>query len=124
MKLRIKGNSLRIRVSRPEIDIFTRTGIVSEQTQFPGRVLIFGLQHDLHLLHPEAIWDEKGIWVKIPEKLAKEWTDSEQVGFSHEQALPTGGTLRLLIEKDFQCLHREGVDESDLYHNPNASYGS
>jgi hypothetical protein len=44
MKIRIKGNSVRYRLSKTDIDILTATGYHEEQTSFGATVLKYALQ--------------------------------------------------------------------------------
>jgi hypothetical protein len=45
-----------------------------------------------------------------------QWTESDEVGIE-----ASTGTLKLLIEKDFRCLHREPEPGEDSFPNPLAS---
>jgi hypothetical protein len=45
-----------------------------------------------------------------------QWMESDQTGIE-----ASTGTLRLLIEKDFECLHREPQPGEDAFPNPLAS---
>ena len=44
MKLRIKGNSLRIRLTKTEINKLAETGYLEEQTIFPNNRFVYALQ--------------------------------------------------------------------------------
>ena len=56
----------------------------------------------------------------MPDAIAKEWVESNEVGFQHKLQLENGTELFLLIEKDFVCLDNTFEDQSDNYPNPNA----
>jgi hypothetical protein len=57
--------------------------------------------------------------VRVPEKSARQWANSNEVGLSALQPLSAGDELRILVEKDFACLApREDEDESDNFENP------
>jgi hypothetical protein len=59
------------------------------------------------------------ITMQIPESLAKEWVETQKVGFEYNQELPNGDKLCLLLEKDFKCLDENITeDQSDSYDNP------
>ena len=60
-----------------------------------------------------ATFDNRNIRVIVPVSVAKEWIESDQTGIEASTA-----TLRLLIEKDFQCLHREPEPGEDSFPNP------
>ncbi len=118
MKLRIQGNSLRLRLSQSELTQFAAHGTCEDHIDFPGKHLRFGLQRESKIHAPLCTFDKHGIWVYVPTDWADTWIHEEEVGFSHEQVNDSGETLHLLVEKDFQCLHRKDVDQSDLFANP------
>lgn len=119
MKLRIRGNSLRIRVSQTELARISREGAVSDSIRFaPGTTLEYGVE-----VRPGARLTARftgtEIRVTVPESQLGPWLEPEGVSISGEQALATGETLKILLEKDFACLApREGEDDSDLFPNP------
>jgi hypothetical protein len=43
MKIRIKGNSLRYRLTRPEVEQFGQTGYIEEKIDFVGNSLYYSL---------------------------------------------------------------------------------
>lgn len=62
---------------------------------------------------------ENTITVFVPEKIAREWTATEVVGYNYTIPLENGAALSMLIEKDFVCLDHTFEDQSDNYPNPN-----
>ena len=125
MKLRIRDNSIRLRLMRGEVDALKRDGIVSAQTDFPGgRTLSYRLESSPASVKTEAFLSAAEVTVRVPETLALAWASTEQVSIADEQQLADGQTLHILVEKDFACLApREGEDESDMYPHPNADEG-
>jgi hypothetical protein len=123
MKLRIRGDSLRLRLSQAELTRLHETGEVGDRIGFGDRSLDYALvRADIDA--PRARFDGDRIEVALPHAIARIWIESDQVGIEAEQASPTG-TLRLLIEKDFKCLApRPGEDDSDAFPNPDAGTGS
>jgi hypothetical protein len=119
MKLRIKGNSLRLRLTRGEVARLGETGQVEDTIRFgPGVQMTYALS-TAEVAHVQAGFDLSGITVQVPTATVQQWVGSEQVGFEHEQDLGSGESLRLLIEKDFACLSvRPHEDDSDAYANP------
>ncbi len=121
MKIRIKGNSLRLRLTQTEINTFAKKGIVTESIQF-GLAPKDHLQYTLASFAGDAIETEYEIGkivVKVPQQMAQIWTSSEQVGLAKNIPLGKDQVLAVLIEKDFQCMKpREGEDESDHFPNP------
>ena len=122
MKLRISGNSVRLRLTQSDVAEFAKTGIVEERTEFGSELN----QHLSYLLIAEsraekvsARFENGRISVIIPQDIAQKWSQTEQVGISGGQDLPSGKTLRILIEKDFACLTpRADEDESDNFPHP------
>ncbi|MBC7545244.1 MAG: hypothetical protein H7338_21165 [Candidatus Sericytochromatia bacterium] len=124
MKLRIKGNSIRLRLTRGEVDRFRETGQVADAIAFgpgPEQRMTYVLA-TAEVPHVQAGFAGRTISVWVPPELGRAWATSEQVGFEGEQSVGNGDTLRLLIEKDFHCLApRDGEDDSDAYANPLAT---
>lgn len=119
MKLRIKGNSLRLRLTRGEVARLGETGRVDDRIRFgPGAQLTYALiAADVPAV--QAAFADGTVTVAVPEALVQDWVGSERVGFEAVQALDDGDSLRLLVEKDFACLTvRAGEDDSDAYANP------
>lgn len=118
MKIRIKGNTLRLRLSQSEVQEIRTSGRTSDSINFGDRKLIYTLQI-VDQAEVSADYDGDFIMVNVPPIVAKEWSGSDEVGFEHRQQLPDGEDLYILVEKDFQCLNpRRGEDESDLFDNP------
>ncbi len=120
MKLRIRDNSVRLRLTRTEVDTLRSTGRVSATTSFPeGRRLEYALQCGDDGGQLAATMNGGLITVHVPAAVALEWAESDQVSLSGQQVLDDGASLTLLVEKDFACLApREGEDESDMYPHP------
>jgi hypothetical protein len=125
MKIRIKGNSVRLRLTKTEVETFGKTGEFNEETRLIGGVFHYQLKSSAIHETLSASWEENGIVFYMPEKLAQEWVNSNDVGHQHILALPETNNqpsqeLFLLIEKDFVCLDNTFEDQSDNYPNPNA----
>lgn len=120
MKIRIKGNSIRFRLTRTDMTNFEKEGFLEERTEFPnGTIFYYVLQHTTETEAMNADYSDNTITIQVPDHIAAQWTGTEIVGFSHEITLPTGRILGLLIEKDFACLDHSKEDQSDMYVNPN-----
>ena len=121
MKLRIRGNTLRLRLSRSEVDLVGQGKEVEESTSFPaGGKLQYVLRQSPSKTSvvKTNLGDKSCINVIVDQKKAKEWAKSEEVGLFGAEPLVLG-PLKLLIEKDFACLNpREGSEDSDSYPNP------
>jgi hypothetical protein len=124
MKLRLLDDSIRMRLSRSEVDAANEAGVVEGQTRFPdGSLFRFALEAGKGATQPSAAYERNRIVVRLPADQVSAWaTDDTAVSLTGELDLPTGGPLKLLVEKDFQCLApREGEDQSDLFVNPQQS---
>ncbi|HEX8736956.1 MAG TPA: hypothetical protein VF721_16615 [Pyrinomonadaceae bacterium] len=121
MKLRIKGNSIRLRLSQREVSAFARNARVEDSISFGNRKLTYALIKLNRAKEIQASFENDRIEIGVPASIADEWTQSEQVGFDAGQKLSGGETLKILVEKDFACLTaREGEDESDAFPHPQA----
>lgn len=124
MKLRIRDNSVRLRLTRGEVDQLRDDGIVRARTGFPGaREFQYVVESSPASVKPGAFLSECVITVRLPETTVLAWANSEQVSITGEQLLDDD-MLKILVEKDFACLApRDGEDESDMYPHPQASAG-
>ena len=120
MKLRIRDNSIRLRLSRSEVDSVSSDGLVKASVPFSGGVRFdYILESSPACVKPVAQYSNHALTVRLPEKEVQRWAASEQVSIAAEQLLDEGGQLHILVEKDFACLApREGEDESDMYPHP------
>lgn len=120
MKIRIKGNSIRIRLSKTEVDNFALKGYLEESTQFINNKFIYALEASNTVSELSAKMEGTKITVQVPLPVANNWTGTEQVGFENKMSLGNDQSLFLLVEKDFVCLDNTFEDQSDMYPNPNA----
>jgi hypothetical protein len=102
-------------------------GRVEEVIEFglqPHQRICYALQSDAQANDIYATFENSTITVHVPEQAVKTWAHSNQVGLQKDQFLSEEKSLKILIEKDFQCLTpRPGEDESDNYPHPDASVG-
>jgi hypothetical protein len=117
MKIRIKNNSVRLRLTKTEVEKLKTIGHYEEQTEFGEATFVYRLErYDAQELN--ASFKNNCITIYMPIKDAKEWYDIDKVGYSNEIELPNGSTLNILIEKDFVCLDETVEDQSDNYPHP------
>lgn len=119
MKLRIKGPSLRLRLTQGEIRALAEHGTVEEEVPFgPGVRLVYRLKKDATAREISASYAGNLLEIRVPEPMASRWCSSQEVTLAHAQALPQGA-LQITLEKDYACLApREGEDESDNFPHP------
>lgn len=118
MKIRIKGNSIRFRLTQSEVKQLSETGLVAETTQFEQTQFTYKVQLESKIQELEASFSENTIILKVPEADGNNWFDSDNVGFENTMSLKNGNQLHLLLEKDFACLENTTEDQSDNYPNP------
>jgi len=118
MKLRIKGNSLRIRLSKTEVSKLADTGYLEEQTLFPNNHFIYALQRT-EAAALSVTFESNKITMFVPDSFIKNWSVNNVVGLDSKMPLPGDESLYLLLEKDFVCLDHTTEDQSDNYENPN-----
>ena len=118
MKLRIKGNSLRIRLTRSEVGKLADTGYLEEQTLFAGNKLVYALQSVDTGNELSATLETNKITMFVPNELIEDWPENNVVGFNANMPVSENDTLYLLLEKDFVCLDETKEDQSDHYENP------
>ena len=124
MKLRICGDSIRLRLKRAEVEqIATGTSIV-EKTHLPDSILTYRLDVSENPAI-SASFDGGSLVISVPESAVSDWAGSANVSLFAEQKLSGSGALSVLIEKDFKCLepghHRDCKDDEDTFPHPSAS---
>lgn len=116
MKLRIHKNSIRLRLSQPEVEKIGQGRSIME-------TLETGWDNNFsYMLWPmencqdvAAEFEQNILKIYLPMNQAYEWANTEKVSISQTSY---NGVI-ILIEKDFQCLHkRAGEDESNNFPNP------
>ncbi len=132
MKLRIRSNTLRLRLVRAEVDQLLASGETREAMPALGGALdyVFALG-DVATATAALKTSDAGAELRVtwPRAEATAWAqDPRAVGMRATVALPAtatatttaaAGELSLLVEKDFPCLVvREGEDDSDAFARP------
>lgn len=118
MKLRIRGNSIRLRLLRGEVAEFGEKGIVRETINFGAAHLTYVLQNSAETAEISAQFNDREIIVNIPPETAREWTETDLITLSGEQKVSETEFLKILVEKDFVCLDRPAdEDNKDAYPN-------
>ena len=120
MKLRIKGDSLRLRLTKGEVSQLDTGGMVEDQVRFAGgAALVYRLRSDARAGALTASFTQGAVEIRVPQESAHSWANSNEVTLAGAQPIAAGDELRIMVEKDFACLApREGEDESDNFENP------
>lgn len=117
MKLRLFGDSVRVRVRKPDIQALVSDGFIEKSLRTgAGTADVFAYR--LELVETPG-WElrslPRGISISIPQAVANQWAATETVGISF--TAPWG--VRVLIEKDFPCLEpRPGETEDGTFARP------
>ena len=114
MKLRIRGNSIRLRLTRGEVERVAAGETIEETVDLaPAKLVYSMLLGDTAKI--ETSFAGGRLSVLVPAADAKEWAASDTVGIESAD-----GPVSILIEKDFACVKpRAGEDESDMFEHPN-----
>lgn len=119
MKLRIKGNSVRLRLTKTDVKKLADFKYIEEQTVFGTGTFVYALQSKTDCKDLDADFSGGKITVFIPEILTEDWVNNDKIGFESKIETAGGGQLYILVEKDFQCIDKTTEDQSDNYVNPN-----
>lgn len=121
MKLRIKGNSLRLRVSRSELARFQAGGRIEETIHFsaaPDATLTYALESASKPSPVAVRYGSREVTVILSKDRARIWDDQGEVGVYTTLDMGPAGSLEVAVEKDFACLDRSDEDNSDTFVNP------
>lgn len=118
MKIRIRGNSIRLRLTKTEIEAFCKTGIYKEKTAFNSGVFNYQLKAQEGISALQATFIDNTITILAPLEETKDWFSNTKIGYENKVTLDSGEELTLLIEKDFVCMDETIEDQSDNYPNP------
>lgn len=114
MKLRIQDNSIRLRLTQKEVARLRTDGAVEAAVEFGGgRRLRYAVVVSDAIAELAANYEGDSIEVLLPAITAAGWAESDQVTLEGRDA-----GVHILVEKDFQCLHRSAEQDPDAYANP------
>jgi len=122
MKLRIKGNSIRLRLGRSEVQRLAIDGIIEESTVFgPSRqeCFAYAIAASPQVSFLSANFADRRLLIRVPSDMIHLWSTTDQVGIQTLQRTSNEGGLRILIEKDFECIDGPpGESQEDAFPNP------
>jgi len=115
MKLRIKGNTIRFRLTQSEVAQLRDGATLRDSTEFaPAQRLSWELAPVPAIPAIQAAFRDATVSVRLPASEVQSWAGSDTVGI-YGQA----GALEVSVEKDFRCLTRAGApEEADAFPNP------
>lgn len=133
LKLRIRGNSIRLRLTQPEVQEIGQLRQVRETTclglgQAGAFCYTLCSHEDTNSSHEgtgevSVSWENGSLVVSVPQALAQHWASTDLVAMN-AVLRRDDQVLQVLIEKDFKCLTpRPDEDESDTFPNPLEEHG-
>ncbi|MFB2119538.1 hypothetical protein [Parapedobacter sp. 2B3] len=115
MKIRIKGNSVRYRLTRSEVAALAGSDRLEEHTAFAGKTFTYAIEAAGGDRLTADFIDNR-IVLNMPKAMIDALHHTDKVGFEDKS-----GTVSLLVEKDFACIDNTEEDQSDNYPNPSLS---
>ena len=117
MKLRIRGDSIRLRLTQGDVATLVAQGTVSEDMRMsPEATFEYRLTADRNVAGARVSLTDRVLEVRLPRAQVEHWADSNEVGIEALQPNGNGEGLRVLVEKDFPCLTaRPNEDDSDAF---------
>lgn len=122
MKLRLKGDTVRLRLTQTEVKQLAEGVPVELETRIDLATVFLVRLQTWHLAVASVVLRESTFQIQVPAGDTTAWADSMQEGLEYrvDNGFPEG--LLLWVEKDFNCLKpRPGEDESDHFPHPGGS---
>jgi hypothetical protein len=113
MKLRFHKNTMRLRLSQSEVAQLAANGSVYERIEFVSDQTLSYELESADRADVVALFENNCIRIILPSASVQHWAGSDETGIEGEC-----GPLRVLIEKDFQCLHPDAEQSADAFPNP------
>jgi hypothetical protein len=122
MKLRIKGNSLRLRVSRSELKRFLEENRIEDTIHFtPEAKLTYALESDAGAVAASLRYTGQEVTVILSGAQVRTWNQESEIGVYTTIDIAPERALELVVEKDFACVDRSDDDNRDTFQNPHAA---
>lgn len=128
MKLRIRGNSIRLRLTETEVERLAAGQRITESTLLGGGgQLVYGVEarEDQGVPSTRFATASGGgagaeVVVLLPSDKVRAWSVSSEEGIYGEQEVGDGQRLQLAVEKDYRCLTPRSAQEdpADAYPHP------
>jgi len=122
MKLRIRGNSLRLRISQTEMQRLLTDGAIADTICFgsaPDARLTYVLTHRAAEDELGVEYRQQTVSVVLSTRAATAWAQGDEVGV-YGSAATANGPLEVMVEKDYACLDGNDPVDQDAFPNPQA----
>jgi hypothetical protein len=113
MKLRLKGDTVRLRLSQSEVAQLAETGMVEDSVNFAPNPLVYLIHASEDCKQLEVSFLNGWLTLSLPVDKMKEWACGSQVGLE--------GSCRgvaISIEKDWACQHADDSENQDSFPRP------
>jgi len=121
MKIRIKGDSVRFRLTQTEVRELSENGKIYDHTNFGNAKFQYGVILDDNIDDLQVSFVHNSILLQMPITIGKDWYSNDIITYENRIETYQGTKLYLLLEKDFTCLDNTTEDQSDNYPNPKLS---
>jgi len=112
MKLRIKRNSIRYRLTKSDVKQLMENGYLEDVVDFGATVLKYAIEITTNQ-GLSAAFLANTVNLFMPRYMIDDLATTGRTGFEDNV-----NGLHLLVEKDFTCLDNVAEDQSDNYPNP------
>jgi hypothetical protein len=109
MKLRFRGNTLRLRVNQREVDTLAKGNALQERIAFPGAGDFSYVLETSVTPGGQASFREGVIRVSAPSTEVKDWASNDASLGIYFDLPANGSVLKIAIEKDLECV--DGPEE-------------
>lgn len=109
MKLRFRGNTLRLRVNQREVDTLANGNALRERIVFPGATDLSYVLETKAEPGGQASFHEGIISISAPITDVKDWAASNTSLGIYFDLPANGSVLKIAIEKDLECV--DGPEE-------------
>jgi hypothetical protein len=113
MKLRLLGNTVRLRMSQTEVATLATSGIVEDCVDFAPNPLVYMIHASKDCTQIEVSFLNGWITISVPEEATKQWAAGSEVGMKGSTR-----SVSILIEKDWSCRHAEEGANEDSFPRP------
>lgn len=118
MKIRIKGNSIRLRLTKTDVQNLKTHSYIEETTTIgTQQVFKYALKIDDEKEQISAYFNDNKITIYLSKTEANIITDTAEITVKGSQKNGEEKDLLLLVEKDLECLDSTSEDQSDMYEN-------
>ena len=118
MKIRIKGNSIRLRLTKTDVQNLKDFGKIEEKTILSEKQIFkYTLEINTNISEISAKFEDNTITILLSKENANILTETDEITVQGSQKNGTENGLLLLIEKDLQCLDSTNEDQTDMYKN-------